>query len=391
MGWFNQNQRGGNNIQREIAYLVGRVTSGSVTPEEAERLATYGPACVEPLVRMSGAEYAKSTVFRLVGLSAHAPLVALLHDNDPGVRRAAAGGLGCLDFNSNNQLRDETTELLLYAMMDEELSSPFEQMGQSLAALQDKRAAYPLQVMAQKYKPEFGKHAAYAVSLLLKNDGVSLFSDHEYRPGEGLVRKPQSDQLEKSMWVYTRDMIRQRNIHLLAGFLEGHDWETKTTFLLLYDTKFIDPGLVDPILGCLLHPEYWRYAVEAMEQYKDTRAIPALIWLHKYCDATPVSFKALSLIGALAVRPIVEAMEQLDRHLNWRASGPWIRWRTKVWELNKRGGWPAVETIKNGLLNLSAALGEVSDPAAKSQLLQLTHHPLEYVRKGAEAALRKLP
>lgn len=245
-------------------------------------------------------------------------LIALLHDDDPEVRRTAAGGLGYLDFSGNNQLRDETVELLLYAMMDEEVPSSFEQMAQSIVALQDKRAAYPLQIMAQKYKPEFGRHAANAISLLLKNDGHSLFGDHEYQPGKGWVRKPQSEQSESSMWVYVRDLIMQRNINLLAGFLEGHNWETKTTFLLLYDTKFIDPGLVDPILGCLLHPEYWKYAVEAMEQYKDAKAIPALIWLHKYYDASPVSFKALPLVGALAVRPIVNAMEQLGKRLDQR-------------------------------------------------------------------------
>lgn len=71
-------------------------------------------------------------------------------------------------------------------------------------------------------------------------------------------------------------------------------------------------------------------------------------------------------------------------------SGSWIRGRTKVWELNKRGGWPAVATIKNGLLNLSGTLGEVSDPAAKNDLDYLRrYHPLEYVRKGAETAFWK--
>jgi len=69
-------------------------------------------------------------------------MIALHHINDPVVRHVAANRLGCIDLSSSDQLRGEIIEWLLSAMMDEELSSPFEQMAQSLTAIQDMRTVH---------------------------------------------------------------------------------------------------------------------------------------------------------------------------------------------------------------------------------------------------------
>jgi hypothetical protein len=106
------------NDTSEMMRLIRQISNNKPTHEGVEKLAAYGAACVEPLIREAKhvdgqAARARGYVIYYVGISAFPILYELVFNFDREIRVAAADGLGHLNYQGHVDLHRRAIQAVL--------------------------------------------------------------------------------------------------------------------------------------------------------------------------------------------------------------------------------------------------------------------------------------